>query len=259
VDTGVHHLAFEHELPSAGDAFHFSAALDVDWHVVEPAVVVQRGIRDVRRLLERRLLATMRQETRRFAIEASAEAENAVQDALDAAAVTPIEGIEISCGVRLSLDSEAVQQYTALRGIQHAKAQQESRHELTRLESRQGQELTEEKARFFAAILNGDEVDRWGLQVAFNENDLPLALEAIRQDLREGRQNQLRMFEQLLAKGVLEEHMLDDAARLAVENLRSSLDDSARGRTRRQPLYREALEPSPDPEDEAAKDEKDGQ
>lgn len=239
VDTGYHHLTYEHELPSDGDAFRFNAVLDVDWRVVDPAVVVLRGVRDVRRLLEPRLLAIMRAETRRFAIEESAAAERAVQDALDT--LETVEGLALTCRVRLSLDTEAVQQQTVLRAIEHTKVQQIVRHELTRLESLQGQELTEARAQFFARLLDGGDADRWGLQVAHNPADLPLALEGIREDHREGRRNQVRLIEQLMEKGLLEEHMVEEASRLAAETLRAGLTDSVQGKNRRQPLYREEL------------------
>ncbi|GAA3112133.1 hypothetical protein JOF29_002731 [Kribbella aluminosa] len=253
IDTGYHHLTYEHELPSDGDAFQFNAVLDVDWRVVDPAVVVRRGVRDVRRLLEPRLLARMRAETRRYAIEESAAAERAVQDALDA--MEPIEGIAPSCEVRLSLDTEAIQQHTALRALEHTKVQEIVRHELSRLQALQGQELTEATAQFFARLLEGSDSDRWGLQVAHNPADLPLALEGIREDHREGRRNQVRLFEQLIAKGMLEEHMVDEASQLAVEAIRAGLADSAHGKDRRRPLYREELPRAETPSTEEQDDE----
>lgn len=253
VDTGYHHVTYEHELPSDGDAFQFNAVLDVDWRVVDPTIVVLRGVRDVRRLLEPRLLAVMRAETRRYAIEESAAAERAVQDALDA--IEPVEGIALTCRVRLSLDTEAIQQHTALRALEHTKVQQIVRHELSRLEALQGDELREQKALFFARLLEGSDDVRWGLQVAHNPADLPLALEGIREDHREGRRNQLRLIEQLMDKGLLEEHMVDEASRLAAETLRAGLTDSAQGKIRRQPLYREELSASEGPSTEERDDE----
>ncbi|MET8541090.1 hypothetical protein ABZW03_10595 [Kitasatospora sp. NPDC004799] len=239
VETAYRHLTLQHRLPSRGDAFFFHAETDVTWRVLRPAVVVERGIRDVRILLEPRLLAVMRQETRRFDIEQSAAAEAAVQDAIILAQLGEADGIEATCVVRLSLDQKAIEQYSALRGVNYAKEYATTQHSLEVLRLQQQQQLTEDRSRFYATMLDGDDIDRWALHLASNPQDIPLALEGIRDDQREAAANQIAIVERMLDAGVLEDHMMEDAARVAVNSLKSRLADAAAGRTRKKPLYRE--------------------
>ena len=249
VETGYQYLSFEHRLPSAGDAFFFHAETDVTWQVTDPGAVVRKQVRDVRALLEPRLLARMRQETRRFDIERSAAAETAVHDALALSPLAEAEGLTVTCTVRLSLDEEAVRQYSAIRGLDYARVRAESEHLLERLRTRHQHELTEEKTRFYTSLLEDGDIARWALQVARNPEDLPLALEGIRDDAREAMANQIGIVSKLLETGALEDHMVEETARMAVESLKAPLMEAARGRTRKQPLYREQLERAPAPEE----------
>ncbi|WP_441246430.1 hypothetical protein [Kitasatospora sp. McL0602] len=283
VEMGYQHLTFEHRLPSVGDAFFFHAETDVTWRVVKPGDVVEKGIRDVRVLLEPRLLARMRQETRRFAIEQSAQAETAVHDALALHPLAEAEGLEVTCSVRLSLDQQAIELHSKLRGVDYAKQQASHEHELDQLKARHLQQLTEERSRFnasieadaalrgvdyalkrakreheldwlntrhdheitaertrfYASMLESGEFERWGLHLSKNPQDIPLALQGLRDDEREASANQLQFVERLLDSGVVEDHQIAETARLAVETVKARLADAAVGRTRRRPLYRE--------------------
>lgn len=239
VEMGIQHLAFEHRLPSSGDAFFFHAETDLTWRVQDPGVVVAKGIKDVRALVEPKLLARMRRETRRYAIERSADAETAVVDALMADPLGVAEGLEIGCEVRLSLDGTAVDQYASLRRFDYARAAARSEHELTLLRTQHEQELTEEGMQFYANMLEQGDVGRWALHLSKNPHDIPLAIEGIRDDEREAAANQIHMIEKLLDAGVLEDHMMEEPARVALDNLKARLADAGAGRTRKQPLYRE--------------------
>lgn len=242
VVMGYHHLPFEHRLPSAGDAFFFHAETDVTWQVEDPAAVVRKRVRDLRALLEPRLLARMRQASRSFDIERSAAAETAVHDALAATPLADAEGISVTCAVRLSLDQEAIRQYSAIRGLDYARTHAENEHLLERLRTRNEQELTTDRTEFYASMLERGDIHRWAMQVASNPDDLPLALEGIRDDAREAMTNQVAIVGKLLDAGALEEHHLEETARLAVESLKAPLLEAAQGRTRKQPLYREQLD-----------------
>ncbi|MFF4219614.1 hypothetical protein [Streptomyces nondiastaticus] len=242
VEMGMQHMALEHRLPSAGDAAFFSAETDLIWRVVDPARIVERQVRDVRALVEPRLLTWMRQESRQFAIEDSAAVEAAVLKALAAEPLAADEGLEVRCEVRISLDEEALKQLSLLRSLDYSKQRTISEHELTRLVTTNEQEVMEDRSTFYARLLAQGEMERWGLHLHRNPGDIPLAISSIRDDDREASANQIRIIEMLLDKGVIEDHMTEDAARAALEGVKERLTDAGQGRTRKQPIYREQLE-----------------
>ncbi|MFD4755981.1 MULTISPECIES: SPFH domain-containing protein [unclassified Streptomyces] len=248
VDLGVRHLSLRHELPSRGDAAFFVAEVDLTWRVTDAAVIVNRRIRDVRALVEPRLRSLMRRATRRFDIEDSAKAEDAVAEALADTELAADEGLTLSYEVRLSLDSEAMRQFSALRGLRHEIERTRGQHALDSLRTENDQETMESKAVFFSGMLARDEFEGWGAHLAQNPQDLPLAIESVRNDRREASANKIRFIERLLDSGLIEEHMVGETGRVAVESLHEMLADAGAGRTRKQPLYREQL-------DSAAKDE----
>lgn len=250
VEMGIQHMALEHRLPSVGDAAFFSAETDLTWRVIDPARIVQRQVRDVRALVEPRLLSRMRQESRQFPIEGSASAEAAVMKALAAEPLAVDEGLEIRCEVRISLDEEALQQLASLRSLDYGKQRTASEHELTRLVTTNEQEIMEDRSTFFARLLAQGEMERWGLHLHQNPGDIPLAISSIRDDDREASANQIRIIERLLDKGVIEDHMMEDAARAALEGVKERLTDAGHGRTRKQPIYREQLERGPSDQDD---------
>ncbi|MFF8830768.1 hypothetical protein [Streptomyces sp. NPDC015131] len=259
VDMAVRHLSLEHRLPSDGDAAFFSAETDLTWRVTDPARIVEQQIRDVRALLEPRMLSRMRRASRRHAIEESAAAEVAVAEALAAEPLAADLGLEIRCEVRISLDQEAIGQLSSLRSLDYTKERRRSEHELTRLVNRNEQEVMEERGTFYARLLSQGEFERWGVHLSQNPADIPLAIESIRDDEREASANQIRVIERVLDSGAVEDHMVEDAARAALAAVKERLNDAGRGRTRKQPLYREQLERGTGDKDErpdAAGDER---
>ncbi|WP_445401956.1 hypothetical protein ACSMX9_10935 [Streptomyces sp. LE64] len=250
VDMALQRMSLEHRLPSEGDAAFFTAETDLTWRVVEPATVVEHQVRDVRALLEPRMLTRMRRASRRYAIEESAAAEVAVAEALAAEPLAEDLGLHVLCEVRLGLDTEAVDQLSSLRALDYTKDRTRSEHELTRLRTDNEQEVMEARSTFYARLLSQGEFERWGAHLAQNPADIPLAIESIRDDEREASANQIRVIERVLDSGAVEDHMVEDAARAALAAVKERLNDAGRGRTRKQPLYREQLEQGPAHPDE---------
>ncbi|MFF4402062.1 hypothetical protein [Streptomyces sp. NPDC001480] len=75
VDMGVHRHTSDLLLPSDNDALEFTAEVDLDWQVLDPARFVSTGHRDVPALLLGELQQAARPVTRRFAVTDSAAAE----------------------------------------------------------------------------------------------------------------------------------------------------------------------------------------
>ncbi|MGR4882951.1 hypothetical protein ACIPUC_26600 [Streptomyces sp. LARHCF249] len=125
VDTGVHHVRADIELPSDNDALQFVVAVEISWRVADPALFVASGRRDVPRLLLGELEQAARPVARRFAIADSAQAEVELLRVLPEA--RPLGGdcgLQTSWTVRLRRDQENIDHQLRLQAIQHGTAEQ---------------------------------------------------------------------------------------------------------------------------------------
>jgi hypothetical protein len=82
VDLNEHALEIRCQLPADTDAFSFSAFVHLRCAVEDPVRVIELGLTDVREALEPRVVDVMRNTSRRFPVERSAEAEQEVTAAL---------------------------------------------------------------------------------------------------------------------------------------------------------------------------------
>ncbi len=131
VDVSQHTLELQCHLPADTDAFHFFATVHVKCEVIDPKVVVDRRLNDVRTALEPVLVETMRAATRKFSVEESAEAELEVTQALRERERTHglCPGLRVtSVAVRLDLEEAARKHVRALK-----EAQRRHREEVEKL------------------------------------------------------------------------------------------------------------------------------
>ncbi len=108
VDTSEHTLELQCSLPANTDAFDFLATIHLTCAVTDPTHVVERGVRDVRVVLEPKLMDVMRRVSRRFRVEDSADAEHEIANQLrqTAEAADFCRGFGIQ-GVTVKLELEA--------------------------------------------------------------------------------------------------------------------------------------------------------
>jgi len=137
VDIAVHPITFELQVPAAEEAFSFNTKVVAHWRIVDPTAAVESNLSNpdlvVRSGVERRL----RKISRGFAIEDSADAENAIRAHFAHMPVHLVQGIAlVDCMVSLSLDG-STKKHVAART--HAKRERESiksRHETAQLNTR---------------------------------------------------------------------------------------------------------------------------
>ena len=96
IDIAEHQLALDAQLPSSDPGFVFYAHLTYRCRITDAAQVAARQIRNVAELLGPRLITAMRAATRRIDISHSADAEEAVQNALRSGPFDP--AVEITVG-----------------------------------------------------------------------------------------------------------------------------------------------------------------
>ncbi|MFD5465627.1 hypothetical protein ACFWIQ_22740 [Kitasatospora sp. NPDC127059] len=205
VDLGLHHLRMTERLPGRDDVGAFEAVVEVDWQVTAPELVVASRIGDVPALLVPRVRQRMRAVTRGLTTDRSAEAESAVQQALDEYPVAEAEGLRVRCAVQLDLDQAARDQKERLRGY-HFDTQAHP-HALRQVQ--EANEVLAAKAKFYQYHLEQGGVTAWALQVAAHPEDLPRALGYLKDEQQELVQGQLHLIQRLLDQNALEDFELD--------------------------------------------------
>ena len=232
VDVTEHSFGFNCVLPCESDAFDFQAEVQVTCSVNDPATIVERNITDVRAVLEPLIIRTMRSVSRRYNVEQSSAAEEAITSAIEKE--TYNVGIKLNRFVaKLYLEEDAreyirkqeeLRRRTVLgkaeiehkREIEaaHAILEQERRkfreaeadweRERKKLEEQTELERRQMRMEFYGPLI---EKGQWQLLVfhlANNPDDVPGVIQMVR-DLRQMEVEHLKDLEKALADAGLEE------------------------------------------------------
>jgi len=250
IDMGIHHLSLPNQLlPAMGDAFSFTAEVDVTWQVGDPAQVVRSGVRDVPALISPRIQGRMRSASRRFAVEDSADAEDAVQEALLGAPLAEDVGLRVHCTARLDLDQAARDHQSRLRAIAHDKEAAVPQFEYDLLISRQQQQLLADKAEFYRYYLERGGVQQWAIQVANHPEDVKHALASLRADEKDKITQQLQLIENLFADDDTEAFHKEDARREVLRQMKAILAGPGAAGEPSAPAARPTMPPPSPPTD----------
>ncbi|MFF9407327.1 PE-PGRS family protein [Streptomyces anandii] len=255
VDMGSHPVQLKLRLPSDDDAFSFGAIADLTWRVADPIAYVASGERDVPTRLSRELQQLARPVTRRYSIEDSPEAEQAVLGAVMAeggfAAGT---GLDVTCVVRLRLDDEAIAHRRRKRSLRYESEmldpehefrmrQARQEHELEWLRQQQSHQLVAQKIAFYQYHLQHGGVAAWALHLAQHPMDTKMVIGTLQKDQLGAIRGQL----QLIAGDTLEDFQKAESARTvlkSVDDLIQQQDQAAA----QPPVTAEALPPGAPPQ-----------
>jgi hypothetical protein len=172
VDVSDHHLRLTCDLPSMGDAHRYEATLHCTCVVGRPEEVVLHSIKDVGAALRPLLQEAMRQVSRRYQIEDSAGAEQAVHAELQRREED--EGFHPAFAlarISVSLDLDSTARF-------HAEQVRKQRHEQRMADDAAGSQIRRAE-QFRRLVEEGD----WGmlrLALAQNIDRLPQVLQAMR-------------------------------------------------------------------------------
>jgi len=148
VDARSHGESFACTTPCAGDAVHFNASVGYAWSVWNAAAVVREQVDDAAAQCQGYLTQRMRQITRRFRAEQSADAERAVQIELGSGPIDLDRGLRIAgCTAALGLDADQAQ-------LSKAIAMTPLQHHLDKLGQDAELARHKERADFFAGLLS---------------------------------------------------------------------------------------------------------
>lgn len=194
VDLGVHVSTVNAELPSRGDKIYFKSTIDLEWKVADPAQVVQANVTNVREILTPRLLARLREVTRRFDIVDVAEAENSANKELREESLGAERGLWVQPHVRLALDDTSLEQSDIRRKVDH-----------------------------FRSIIAEGDFDQFALQLTLQPQDIGSVIKV----LVDERDSRLRatfdFMNRLLESDALDRWQIDDQVRTALQMAQESI------------------------------------
>ncbi|MFK4144432.1 PE-PGRS family protein [Streptomyces sp. NPDC004065] len=227
VDMGSHPVHLKLRLPSDDDAFSFGATADLTWRVADPVAYVASGERNVPDRLQRELQQLARPVTRRFSIEDSPQAEQAVLEAvMEQGRFAAGTGLDVTCVVRLRLDDEAIAHRRRKRSLryesemldpEHEYRMRQARHEheLEWLRQRQSQQLVAEKIAFYQYHLQHGGVAAWALHLAQHPMDTKMVIGTLQKDQLGSIRSQL----ELIAGDTLEDFQKAESARTVLKSV----------------------------------------
>ncbi|NEB00007.1 hypothetical protein [Streptomyces sp. SID13726] len=224
VDTDSHSFQLNVPLPSRIDSFEFEATADITWRVVDPELFVRSQEHDVPTLVTRRLLPVMRAAGRGHPIEASADAEEAVQRAVDATPqIGAAEGLEVGCSVRLRRDATERTHQDRLRTARHEQEAAEPEHRASALRAEYEAKRTASKIAFYEHHLARGGTAALALHLAVHPEDTTLVLQHLQTEQAELVKTQLHLIDQALDSKRLEDYQLAQPHQLIAERMTAIL------------------------------------
>ncbi|WP_371677136.1 hypothetical protein [Streptomyces sp. NBC_01276] len=209
VDTGIHPLSAEVRLPSDNDAHEFELSVELTWQVVDPALYVRSGCRDVPRLLIGELEQAARPVARCFPISSSAAAEESLLGRVgEGKPLGEGAGLRTDWTVRLRRDPA---------NIEHERMLQNARHQM----ELQGYEA--QRIAFYQHHLAQGGIQAWALHLARHPQDTKLALDSMQKNQLDLLASRLEQVKALLGKDGAEAHELRTTRQLMFEQINEAL------------------------------------
>jgi hypothetical protein len=245
VDTDPHAFQLSVPLPSLVDSFEFEATADIGWRVAHPAKFVRSKERDVPGLLTRELLPLMRGAGRCHPIEAAAEAERAVQQAVqDSPSLGRDQGLHVTCSIRLRRDATERSHQARLRTARHEAEAAKPEHEASLRRETYEARRRAEQIMFYESTLARGGTAALALHLTAHPNETQLVLEHLQAGQDKLLETQMGLINQALEDKRLEAHQLDEPHELIAERMKAILRTTPLSRTQDPPPHPE-LAPRP--------------
>jgi len=220
VDLGLHHTTVELELPSHDELFPFIASVEIEWRVLDAAVVVRDNIQDVREALTPALRRRLRDVTRRFPTSALGAAEAAACTELEGWDPGTTYGLRTSVLLRLAVDAQSVEHASERRRMHHQTEIEHLQHELKSLADEHERERQEARLGRYRRIIEAGDVEQFALQLAADPDDVKNVLEVVREKHKEERDEYIDILGRLLASNAIDRWDVEDEVRDALRWLK---------------------------------------
>jgi ribosomal protein L12E/L44/L45/RPP1/RPP2 len=201
VDITPQEEIYSRQLPSKEEAFMFTASVRVSWQVTDPVAAVRAGEVEPRETIGRHMEERLREVSRQFGVEQSADAERRIAHEYRDRVVSISAGVQITgCSAVLDLD-EATREHMASRTQLARESETElNTHELQVLRAAHAQELEklaekhelelkQERLKLYADALRGDDVNVLALRLAGHNEDVKDVINLLKEQKQLGLEN----------------------------------------------------------------------
>jgi hypothetical protein len=224
IDLGLHHTAFDLELPSAVDTFSFRAEVAVEWRVLDPVRVVTDHVSDIREALRPALASLLALDTRRFKVDEAYDAERQVAAALHHDDIGTEYGLATSIRVRLSADPGAAEHAASRRALQQKIEIEGLRHDHRRLKEANEERVIRGRIRLYREIISAGDVEQFALQLARNPDGVKTVIRMVREIRQEDHRHVTDFLTRLVESGAVDRWEVKDTVQTALDWLKENND-----------------------------------
>ncbi|MEX0168559.1 hypothetical protein [Streptomyces sp. LMG1-1-1.1] len=223
VQLGRNVTEFSLQLPASGDGVFFDAVARIQWMVTDPHLVVREQVEDVAELLHDELLDGLRRLSRRFRITDAQRADEAVRDALSTGRLSFGRDIGLQTRVHVFIDlEESVKAEVQRRDRIDITMEADAREaEAVRRKDAAERQLIADRAREIEALFRRGDLAQIAHHMAAHPDKQWEIRNQLQQERRQGQEDYLAVFTQLLDTGVLERHDIGEQMYQVLMYLRS--------------------------------------
>jgi hypothetical protein len=220
VDITEHSFNFDCDIPCKGEAFDFRAKVQINYSVDKPNIIVAKKIINARQILEPLITNMMRSISRRYDVEQSAQAEEAIIKQLPIDIQQRDTGFKLSHFiVELSLEEEARKHIRKIKQIDRDKEHQKQQAELDRQRLQLEMEHTKLRMDFYSPFIQGGQWQLLALQLANHPEDVATVTQMLSKQRQVELDNQLRTLKVMLEEDVIEGYQMEEACRSVLRRI----------------------------------------
>ena len=222
VDMTEHLLSFCCNLPCATNGYDFHAEVKFRCSVLDPEMVVQRNLTDVRQVLEPLIVKVMRFNSCDYEISQRKAAEQEISLSLEKAVYDACFHLKYFA-LTLSLPEEFRKRYQYIetkRGeIKDALLIEAEAEQLEGQRYKSARRLVQNNIDFYSDILNQGNGRLLALHLAKRPDDIQFVLQVLNQEQQIQREHHIKMLKMLLDEDVIEKWQIGEVGQRAVNQL----------------------------------------
>lgn len=224
VDISEHSFDFKCNLPCRGEGYEFHTQVNGTFSVENPSLIIERNVTDGLKVLEPLIIRSMRDESRRYDVEQSAEAETSITLHVLKKSKKFNTGIKLyRLIVKISLEEDARNHIRQLKQIERAKESERMHDELEKQRIELDVERTRMRLDFYEPLIKEGKWQLLALQLANHPDDVTSVAQMIRQQRQSDIDNQLKALKIMLEKDIIEGFQIEEPNKLILERFIESL------------------------------------